>query len=145
AHPAWSKRGRWVNRKGTNAIFLNTEIAPFDLPAMRRAVAFAVDPSVLQKVRPDVLPLDRVLPDFVPGPDRSVPMRRHDLDAALAEMQRAGYPYDPVTRKGGYPHEIDYLTVPESFEQQAGEVFQQQLARVGIRIRLRLVSHSTYL
>lgn len=145
AHPAWSRRGRWTSRKGTNAIFLNTELAPFDIPAMRRAVAFAVDPSVLQKVRPDVLPLDRVLPDSIPGPDRTEPMRRHDPLAALAELARAGYPYDPVTRTGGYPHEIEYLTVPDSFEQQAAEVFQQQLARVGIRIRLRLASFSTYL
>jgi ABC-type dipeptide/oligopeptide/nickel transport system permease subunit/ABC-type transport system substrate-binding protein len=142
--PAWAGRGRWVSRKATSAIFLNTEIAPFDDPAMRRAVAFAVDPSVLGKVNPFVAELDRILPDSIPGPDRSTPMRRHDRAAALAELARAGYAFDPATGKGGYPHVIEYHTVPDSFDQQAGEIFQQQLAQVGIRIRLRAVSWATY-
>jgi ABC-type transport system substrate-binding protein len=60
-------------------------------------------------------------------------------------MSEAGYPYDPATGRGGYPTPIEYLTVPDSFEQQSAEVYQQQLARVGLRIRLRLVSYATYL
>ena len=142
--PAWAGRGRWVSKKATSAIFLNTELAPFDDPAMRRAVAFAVDPSVLEKVNPFVTELDRILPESIPGPDRSTPMRRHDPAAARAELARAGFPFNPETGEGGYPRVIDYHTVPDSFDQQAGEVFQQQLARVGIRIRLRLVSWATY-
>ncbi len=144
ADPAWAGRGRWVAKKATNAIFLNTEVAPFDRVAVRRAVAHAVDPSVLPKVVSDVAPLDRVLPDSVPGPERSEPMRVHDQRAALAEMERAGYPFDPGTGQGGYPGEIEFLVVPDSFDQQAAEVFQQQLARVGLRVRLRLVSWATY-
>jgi ABC-type transport system substrate-binding protein len=72
-------------------------------------------------------------------------MRRHDPSAALEEMARAGYPFDPRTGRGGYPHEIDYITVPDSFEQATAEIYQQQLAKVGIRIRLRLVTFATYL
>jgi ABC-type transport system substrate-binding protein len=60
-------------------------------------------------------------------------------------MQLAGYPFDPATGRGGYPEPIDYITVPDSFDQAAGEIFQQQLARVGIRVRLRLVSYATWL
>jgi ABC-type dipeptide/oligopeptide/nickel transport system permease subunit/ABC-type transport system substrate-binding protein len=145
ADPAWSRRGRWVTRKVMNAIFLNTELAPFDRLAMRRAVAFAVDPSALEKLRPDLVALDRVLPDSIPGPPRDEPMRRHDLARALEQMAAAGYPYDPATGRGGYPGVIDYVAVPDSLEQAAAEVFQQQLAKVGIRIRLKLVSYPTYL
>lgn len=145
ADPAWSQRGRWFTKPTTNALFLNTELAPFNDRAMRRAVAFAVDPSVLPKIKLDVAETDRVLPVSVPGPDRSAPMRRHDPALALAEMARAGYAFDPVTRKGGYPREIELLTIAGTFEQQVAEVVQQQLARVGIRIRLRLVSFATYL
>jgi ABC-type dipeptide/oligopeptide/nickel transport system permease subunit/ABC-type transport system substrate-binding protein len=143
--PAWAGRGRWVSKKATNAIFLNTEMPPFDSVAVRRAVAFAIDPSVLEKVNHDVVALDRVLPDSIPGPSREAPMRRHDPAAALAEMARAGYPFDPATGSGGYPDAIEYLTLPDTFDQQAAEVFQQQLARVGLRVRLRLVSWATYL
>ncbi len=145
ADPAWSGLGRWITRKSTNAIFLNTEAAPFDRLAVRRAVAFAVDPSVLEKVRPDVIELDRVLPDSIPGPPRSERLRRHDPARALEEMAAAGFPFDPSTGRGGYPGVVDYLAVPDSLEQGAAEVFQQQLARVGIRVRLRLVSYATYL
>jgi ABC-type dipeptide/oligopeptide/nickel transport system permease subunit/ABC-type transport system substrate-binding protein len=144
ADPAWAGRGRWVAKKATNAIFLNTEVAPFDDVAMRRAVAFAVDPSVLQKVSSDVAPLDRILPESVPGPDRSEPMRRHDREAALAELAKAGYPFDPATGRGGYPRTIEFVTLPDSFDQLAAEVYQQQLAKVGIRVELRLTSWATY-
>jgi ABC-type transport system substrate-binding protein len=72
-------------------------------------------------------------------------MRRHDPARALEEMAAAGYPFDPRTGRGGYPGVLDYVTVPDSLDQGAAEVFQQQLARVGIRVRLRLVSYPTYL
>jgi ABC-type transport system substrate-binding protein len=145
ADPAWTGLGRWIPGTRISAIFMNTELPPFDRPAMRRAVAFAVDPSVLEKVRPTVVALDRVLPDGIPGPPRGAPMRRHDLGRALDEMARAGYPFDAATGRGGYPGTIDYVVVPDSFEQAVAEIAQQQLARVGIRIRLRLVSFATYL
>src|SRR5690606_33119949 len=100
--------------------------------------------SLLSRVRSDVVPIGRVLPPGFPGAS-SVPLRRHDLGAALAAMDRAGHPFDPDTGRGGYPEVIDYLTVPDSFEQAAGEIFQQQLARIGLRIRLRLVEFATFL
>jgi ABC-type transport system substrate-binding protein len=134
-----------VTKKAINAIFMNTEVPPFDSRAMRRAVALAVDPSVLEHVRPELEENDRVLPASIPGPERRERMRRHDESAALAAMAEAGYPYDPATGRGGYPKAIDYLTLPDTFEQASAEVYQQQLARVGIRIRLRLVSYATYL
>ncbi|MGK3993982.1 ABC transporter substrate-binding protein [Sorangium sp. So ce1024] len=145
ADPAWKATSRWVTRSRTNAVFLNTELAPFDQLAVRRAVAFALDPSVLAKVRPDLVVLDRVLPPSIPGPPRDEPMRRHDLSRALAQMAAAGYAYDPATGKGGYPGVVEYIAVPDTFEQAVGEIFQQQLAKVGLRVRLRLVSWATYL
>ncbi len=145
ADPRWEGLHTWVTKKATNAIFLNTELPPFDSVAMRRAVSFAVDPSVLPKVRLDVAETDRVLPPSVPGPARTQPMRRHDVAEALRQMALAGFPFDPVTGQGGYPRELDYVTVPDSFEQHAAEVYAQQLAKVGIRIRLRLAPFATYL
>lgn len=145
ADPAWSGRGRWVVKQATQAIFLNTEMEPFTSRAVRRAVAFALDPSVLEKVNATAIAIDRVLPESVPGPPRDAPMRRHDLDRALAEMASAGYAYNPATGEGGYPRPIDLVTIPGTFEQQVAEIAQQQLARIGLRIRLRLVSFPTYL
>src|SRR4030095_10194271 len=81
----------------------------------------------------------------VPGPPREPPMRQHDVERALREMELAGYPFDPRTGRGGYPQPIDYITVPDTSEQSSAEIFQQQLARVGIRIRLKLVSWAAWL
>jgi ABC-type transport system substrate-binding protein len=105
----------------------------------------AIDPSVLPKVRPNVEATDRMIPASIPGPDRSRPLRQHDLADALREMELGGYAFDPATGRGGYPQPIDYITVPDSFDQAAGEIFQQQLARVGLRVQLRLVSYATWL
>lgn len=145
ADPAWRARAVWVKKPSTQAVFLNTEVAPFTDRAVRRAVSFALDPSVFERVNPSAAAIDRVLPESIPGPDRSTPMRRHDLSLALAEMERAGYPFDPATGKGGYPDAIDFVTIVGTLEQQVAEIVQQQLARVGLRIRLRLVSYPTYL
>ncbi len=141
----WSKRVHWSTKHVTNGIFLNTEMAPFDNRHIRRAVALAIDSSVLSKVKTSIAPADRMLPASIPGPSRKVPMRRYDLAAALREMAQSGCcAYDPETKTGGYPGEIRYLTVPDTFEQSAAEVFQQQLARIGIRIRLELVSYASW-
>ncbi len=145
ASPAWSRSGRWTVHAKTNAIFLDTEVAPFDRREIRRAVAFAVDPAAAARMRSDVVEADRVIPPGLPGPPRDEPMRRHDLTAALAAMARAGYPFDPATGRGGWPDPIDYLTIPDTGDQAYAEIWQQQLARVGLRVRLRLVTYASFL
>lgn len=141
--PAWEPFRRRVARTSTSAVFLNVERGPFANAELRRAVSFAIDPSVLPRVRPDVSPLSRVVPPSLGGV--GPPMRRHDLALALQAMERAGFPYDPRTRRGGYPEPIDYLVVPDTFEASVAEVLAQQLSRVGLRVRLRLVSYGAYL
>jgi ABC-type dipeptide/oligopeptide/nickel transport system permease subunit/ABC-type transport system substrate-binding protein len=150
ASPAWAGQHRWTTTPGTNGVFLNTELPPFDNRALRRAVALALDPSVLEKVRSDVVAASRLVPPSIHVPGASddgprAPMRRHDHAAALAEMARAGYPFDEATGRGGYPDPIDFLAVPDTWDQQTGEIWQQQLARIGIRIRLHLVTYATFL
>ena len=145
ASPAWAKQHRWVVNATTFAIFLNTEMPPFDRRAIRRAVAHAVDPTVIEGMRADLVPVDRVVPAVIPGPEQRPPMRRHDLQRALAEMAEGGYPYDPATGRGGYPEPIDYLAIADSSDQQHAEIWQQQLARIGLRVRLRLATFASFL
>jgi len=145
ADERWADLRAWSTKKATNGLFLNTEMAPFDLRSVRRAIAAAVDPSVLPQISTDIVENDRVLPPSVPGPDRSKRMRTHDLGRALEEMKSAGFAFDPATGKGGYPAEIEYITVPDSFQQQEAEVYAQQLAKIGVRLRIKLVPYATYL
>lgn len=145
ASPAWAGQHRWEVDASTFAVFLNTELPPFDRRPFRRAVAHALDPRALAVMRADVAPADRIVPPSIPGPAHRPPMRVHDLTLALREMAEAGYPFDPATGRGGYPEPIDYLAVADTGDQQHAEVWQQQLARIGVRLRLRLVTWATFL
>jgi ABC-type dipeptide/oligopeptide/nickel transport system permease subunit/ABC-type transport system substrate-binding protein len=145
ANPTWSKQWTSSTALVTNAVFMNTEVAPFDNRAVRRAVALALDPKVLEQVRTDVRAIDRIVPRGIPGTKSTSPLREHNLAAALEQMRLAGFPFDPATGVGGYPHVIDYIAPGDTFEQQAAEVWMQQLARIGLRVRLDLTSYASYL
>jgi ABC-type transport system substrate-binding protein len=145
ASPAWREHLSWSNRMSTWGIALNTEMPPFDRVDVRRAVAAALDPSVLERIRPDLLAVDRILPNGLDAGNPPGSLRRHDEAAALAAMRSAGLAFDPATGRGGWPDEIDFVAVADTWDQMAGEVWQQQLARIGIRLRLRLATFAAVL
>jgi ABC-type dipeptide/oligopeptide/nickel transport system permease subunit/ABC-type transport system substrate-binding protein len=144
ADPRWRDQFGWGSRPSIEGVYLNTRVPPFDNRHVRRAVAFALDPDVLRRLRPGVAAIDRILLPGLPRP-RDVAGRRHDLDAALEEMRLAGFPYDPSTGTGGYPGPIRYMTIAASFDQAASEVYLQQLARIGLRITIEPVTYPTWL
>ena len=125
---------------------MNTEMPPFDNVEVRRAVACAIDREALVKLKPRHMSvLTGAIPFHVPGYSPEFEGQRFDLPQALEHMKRAGYPYDPKTGQGGYPVTIPYLVYPQGLLKEAGQVVQQQLARIGIRTELRLVSWASYL
>ncbi len=145
ASPAWRGRGEWEPAKAVHSFFMNTELPPFDDVHVRRAVAFAIDRDEIARLRPgETMTMSRLIPPAVPGHDPS-PGQRFDLARAREELAKAGYAFDPSTGRGGYPKEIDYACVGDSFDQQAAEVYQQQLARIGVRIRVKTRAWSAYL
>lgn len=144
--PAWQGQGGWQSPLTTVGAFMNTELAPFDNRHVRRAVAFALDHAqvaLLQfghmQVHPRLVP-KAILPDW-PG----MRVQHHDLARALEEMRLAGYPYDPVTQRGGYPNTVRYLALIDSSGQAAAEIYQQQLARIGIRLRIDVAGWPAFL
>jgi ABC-type transport system substrate-binding protein len=125
---------------------MNTELPPFDNVEVRRAVAAAIDRSQYAAYRPELLtPASQALPPAVPGFDPSFPGQRYDPAAALDHMARAGYPYDPATGKGGYPAAVPYLVVRQGAQEYTAQILAQQLARIGLKLELRLVSWPTFL
>lgn len=145
ADPAWAPFYRWTLKQAMYGLFMNTELPPFDNVLVRRAVASALDPAVLEKLSASITATDRVLPASIPGPPRTSPMRAPSRERALKLLAEAGYGFDPAAKQGGYPKPIDLVTVPGGLEQQVAEIFQEQLAAVGIRVELRLMSHPAYL
>ena len=144
--PAWKGRGEWEQSLTTAGSFMNTEMAPFDNRHFRRAVSFAINRQQVASVRPGhVLGHGKIVPEVLIPTTPGYPHQAFDYDRALEEMKLAGYPYDPKTGKGGYPKEIPYLAIIDSYAGQAAEIYKQQLARIGIDIRIQLVGYPTFL
>ncbi|MCS6900379.1 MAG: ABC transporter substrate-binding protein [Myxococcales bacterium] len=137
ASPAWHGLGAWEPARAIHSLFMNTEIPPFDSRPFRKAIAAAIQREQLAMVRPgSVRPASRILPPAIPGHDPS-PGQRYDLALALDLMREAGFPYDPVTGRGGYPRELTYVAISDSFDVEAAQILQQHLARIGVRFRIR--------
>jgi ABC-type transport system substrate-binding protein len=146
ADQRWKPHGEYEVDKQVAGIAMNTEVAPFDNIEIRRAIATALDRNQLANVRAaNLRPAFLPVPPGVEGYDPTLKGQRFDLAAALEHMKRAGYPYDPVTRTGGWPHEIPYLTYSQSLDEFMVQVVQQQLARIGIRLDVRIVNYPTFL
>ena len=144
--PRWKPYGVYDAPKQMGAEGMNVEMAPFDNIELRRAVAAAIDREQYRLVKPGILvPSTQPIPPGVKGHSDKLRCQKFDLDAALEHMRRAGYPYDPKTGIGGYPKPIVYLGYRQSLVEFTSQLLQQQLARIGIRLELRLVSYSAWL
>lgn len=145
ADPRWSPFGGLEAEKQIYGEVMNTEVPPFDNVEIRRAVAAALDREQLRLVRATNFRVsNQPVPPSVFGYDASLPGQRYDYPAALEHMRRAGYPYDPVTRTGGYPHKIPYLVYRQGNAEYTAQVVAQQLDKIGLRLDLRVVNYPTY-
>jgi len=124
---------------------MNTRMAPFDNLEIRRAVAAAIDREHLRMVQPSRMSvLTQALPKAL-WDDPSFAGQGYDYPAALQHMKKAGYPFDPVTGTGGWTEPIEYLLFDQGLDVYTAQLVQQDLAKVGLRLRLHLVSYSAFL
>ncbi|MDP8999810.1 MAG: ABC transporter substrate-binding protein [Myxococcota bacterium] len=125
---------------------MNTRMDPFDNVEIRRAVAAAIDREHYKAIKPGYMTvLGQLLPPGIPGYDPGVRGQRYDYVAALEHMRKAGYPYDPVTGKGGWTKPIVYPLYDKGLLVYTAQLLQQDLAKIGLRIELRLVSWPAFL
>jgi ABC-type transport system substrate-binding protein len=125
---------------------MNTTMPPFDNVEVRRAVAAAIDREHYRLLKPAyITPLDQPIPPDIPGYASDLPGQRYDYGAALDHMRKAGLPFDPVTGRGGWPEPIDYVVYDQGLLISTAQLLQQQLAKIGLRIEIRLVSWQTFL
>lgn len=144
--PAWKPYGQWGYSNTVFGIFMNTQMPPFDNVELRRAVASAIDWNEVVALREgQLVRATQMVPPAVPGHDPSFEGQRFDPEAALRHMERAGYPYNPQTGEGGLPGVVRYLGNADGFDTQAAQVAQQRLAKIGIRIEIKVVSWPTFL
>lgn len=146
ADPRWTPFGDFEAEHAVSGESMNTEMPPFDNVEIRRAVASAIDREQLRLVRAANLRVaDQLVPPAVFGHDDTLRGQHHDLAEALEHMRRAGYPYDPETRTGGWPHVIPYLVYKQSLVEFTSQVLKEQLARIGLRIEIHVVNYPTFL
>jgi ABC-type transport system substrate-binding protein len=146
ADPRWAPLGSVAADRSVLGESMNTRMAPFDNVEVRRAVAAAIDREHYKAIKPAYMTtLTQLLPPGVPGYDPTVRGQRHDYAVALDHMRRAGYPYDPATGIGGWPNIIVYPLYDQGLLLYTAQVLQQDLAKIGLRIELKLMSWPAFL
>ena len=142
----FSEAERWANTRLTFprasiwGVLMNHEMPPFDDVHFRRAVSFAIDREGWAQARGHLIqPTGQPLPPAITGYDPELPSRQfYDLDRAKEEMALAGYP-------DGYPREIEYWSSDGDIARVYAELLQQDLARIGVRNRIRPVSLAVFI
>lgn len=129
---------------------MNCEMEPFTDVHVRRAVAASIDRDRWQRARAGRLLLNgQPLPPSMPGYDATRPDQHHfDLDLARREMALAGH---PVHQEGehwvadGMETPVEMWVGEGETGQMFGELTQQDLANIGIEVRIRQVAFPIYL
>jgi ABC-type transport system substrate-binding protein len=143
--PRWKPLGTVEADTSIYGESMNTRIAPFDNLEIRRAVSAAIDRDHLRLVQPSRMSvLTQALPKTL-WDDPSFAGQRYDYPAALEHMNKAGHPYDPATGRGGWSDPIDYLLYDQGLDVYTAQLVQQDLAKIGLHLRLHLVSYSAFL
>jgi peptide/nickel transport system substrate-binding protein len=115
---------------------LNHTRPPFNVKALRQAVAYAVDlDQIVKGVWLNVgYPANGPISPASWAYDRSIPPIKRDLSKARAKLLEGGQP-------GGFTFTLTTNNIPISV--QEAEVIQAQLAEVGITVKIQLVDSST--
>ncbi len=146
ADERWKPYGVFDSDRQILGDSMNVEMPPFDNVEIRRAIACAIDREEMKLVRAaNLRAANQLIPPGVFGHEKDLPGQRFDLAEALEHMRRAGYPYDPVTKTGGWPEVIPYLVYKTGLQEYTSQVLAQQLAKIGIRIEIRIVNYPTFM
>lgn len=129
---------------------MNCELPPFDDVHVRRAVAFAIDGATWRRARGNRLVLvGQPIPPGMPGHIPDLPgAHRFDLERAREEMRLAGHAVERVGGRWvarGLEEPIEVWVGSGETGQAYGELIQNDLARIGLDVRIRQVAFPVYL
>ncbi|MBL8605071.1 MAG: ABC transporter substrate-binding protein [Myxococcales bacterium] len=138
-NPAWRPYVTRTPGATIGALLTNCEMPPFDNVHVRRAVTFAVDRDSLCRARNyRITPAATLYPPGIPGHRAQPPgAQRFDLAAARRELSLAGHPE-------GLADEVELWIGDGDAGLVYGQLLQADLARIGIRVRIKQASNSVY-
>ena len=119
---------------------MNCQLFPFDNVHIRRAVSYALDRERWARVRNGRIRVTgQPIPPGIVGYRASFPEQQgFDLAKAREEMALAGYP-------DGLPQEVTLWMGEGASSRFFGELTQADLAKIGIRVRLKPVAFAVFL
>src|SRR2546428_1344977 len=117
---------------------LNHARAPFNVKALRQAVAYALDlEQIVKGVWLNVgVPANGPIPPTSWAYDRSIPPIRRDLAKSKAKLAEGGQP-------NGFAFTMTTNNIPINV--QEAEVIQAQLSEAGMQVKIKLVDAATQL
>ncbi|HEV8617569.1 MAG TPA: ABC transporter substrate-binding protein [Methylomirabilota bacterium] len=126
---------------GTHALRFNVERAPFTDARVRRAIAHAVDPSIIvdRLLEGCVHAARGIMPPALPGFSPQTKRLPLDREAARRLLAEAGFPGG----KGLAP--IAYHFNTSDANQRIAEVLQSQLKEIGIALELRRLDWAAHI
>jgi peptide/nickel transport system substrate-binding protein/oligopeptide transport system substrate-binding protein len=126
---------------GTQAVRFNVERAPFDDVRVRRAIAHAIDPTIIvdRLLERCVTPARGLLPPALPGYNPEVKRLALDRDLARRLLVEAGHPGG----RGVSPLAYHFNT--SDTNQRIAELLQAQLKEIGIALELRRLDWAAHL
>ncbi|HEV2453363.1 MAG TPA: ABC transporter substrate-binding protein [Verrucomicrobiae bacterium] len=134
------RRRSWlvgVPTVGTDYIFMNTEMKPFDNRLVRQAINYAINKERLIKLAGGFGTVaDGIVPPAMPWTNATLPYYHYDPAKARALLRQAGYP-------NGLQTTLAYLADQPVFVRMAAAV-QQDLKQVGIDVSLRPANFTAF-
>lgn len=126
---------------GTAAVRFNVERAPFNDVRVRRAIAHAIDPSIIvdRLLERCVTPARGILPPSLPGFNPDVKRLAFDRDLARRLLAEAGH----AGGRGVSPLAYHFNTTDTN--QRIAELLQAQLKEIGIALELRRLDWAAHL
>ena len=116
---------------------MNVRRPPFDDVRVRRALNYALDKDHTVKLTNGrAVPSHGLLPPGMFGRDDTLAPYPHDPARARALLADAGYP-------DGFA--IEYVTLKDEQTEKQAQSLQSDLAEVGVRVTIRLMTFATYL
>ncbi len=133
-----------------NSTPIEAEIKPYlQEKSFRQALAYSIDSNAIIAVLADgqATPIYSPIfgPEWAVNPDLNTYER--DTDMAKSLMEEAGVTFDEkgVALWDGKPITLVFLSSTSEQARQLGEILQQQLGEVGIRVDIKLVTSSAFL